>query len=73
MILNKTSHRADKIANLYRAATCLAKGDQATALNFLNQSSNTKIAQNLKLKLSQNQQLLFAEKILDQYHQTLFS
>ena len=73
MILNKTSLQADKIANLYRAASNLAMGNQATALNFLNQSSNSKIAQDLKLKLSQNQQLLLAEKILDQYHQALLS
>lgn len=68
MILNKTSHQADKIANLYRAASSLASGDQASALNFIKQSDLIQIADKLNLPLRKSQQLLLAEKILDQYH-----
>ncbi|MBU1323366.1 hypothetical protein KKE48_00065 [Patescibacteria group bacterium] len=73
MKLNKTSLQSDKIANLYRAAASLAGGDQATALNFIKKSANFAIAKQLSVKLPKNQQLLLAEKILDQYHQTLSS
>lgn len=73
MKLTKNSLKADKIANLYRAAFSLAKGDQITALNFLNQSSNFKLAKKLAEKLEKQEQLLLAEKILDEYHQEVFS
>ncbi len=71
MKLNKNSQQSDKIANLYRAAASLASGDQTTALNFIKKSSNFEIAKQLSVKLQKSQQLLLAEKLLDQYHQML--
>lgn len=71
MKLNKNSQQSDKIVNLYRAAASLASGDQATALNFIKKSANSAVAKQLSVKLQKNQQLLLAEKLLDQYHQML--
>lgn len=71
MRLNKNSQQSDKIANLYRAAASLASGDQTAALNFIKKSANSAIAKQLSAKLQKNQQLLLAEKLLDQYHQNL--
>lgn len=76
MDLNKFDRRSDGIADVYRAALYLARGNSETGLKFLNQAK-TKIGKRLtgsflsdmsvpKLK-NRQQQLFWAEKILDQY------
>ena len=71
MKLNKKSKRADKIANLYRAALYLAQGDKKLALDFLEKAEAVEIVKKEDLNNSQKQ-LFWAEKILDQYHQQRF-
>lgn len=71
----KHSLKADAIANLYRAAFYLAKGEQTSALAFLSKSAkeinlkNLKpILENPKKELSDLQKKRFwAEKTLDEY------
>lgn len=66
MALNKNSKKADKIANLYRAAFYLAKGSNKMAMFFLNKSNQkfNGIKTNTK-----DERLFWAEKILDRYTQ----
>ena len=70
MKLNKTSSQADKIANLYRAALSLAKGDQQTAKVFINKSKFKSKRLNLKTR---QDELILAEKLLDQYNKLRFA
>jgi hypothetical protein len=64
MALNKYSHQSDKIANLYRASFYLAKGSIDLALNFLKKTGEKFDGMNIENK---NDQLYWAEKILDRY------
>ena len=73
MKLDKKSKQSDKIVNLYRAAFSLASGNQNLAASFINKSKTTSFQKKLKSKLNQKQQLILAEKILDQYHTLLLS
>lgn len=66
-ILKKHSKQADKIANLYRAALYLAKGDKDLALEFLAKADAGEIIDKNDLRTSQKK-LFWAEKILDHYH-----
>jgi len=66
MALNKNSEKSDKIADLYRAAFYLAKGSKKIALDFIKKSGQNFPKMNLKGK---ENQLLWAEKILDRYHE----
>ena len=66
MELNKFSKKADRIANLYRAALFLAQGDKITCLNFLKNTDSplkTKVAKSFPAR-----HRFWAEKILDEYH-----
>ena len=74
----KNDLQADAIGYLYRAAFYLAKGDSVSALNFLNQTAQTipqeKLGQLQPLfdqpqdqLVSKQQELFWAEKILDEY------
>lgn len=70
MKLNKYSMRADGIADLYRSALYLARGADEVGLDFL-RKAREKLEEKLveppgKLKTHQ-QQLFWAERILDQY------
>jgi hypothetical protein len=65
MGLDKFSKQSDRIANLYRAAFHLAKGDKSTCLNFLKNSGSTLVDKVTDCPTSQNR--LWAEKILDEY------
>jgi len=67
MKLNKYSKKADRIANLYRAALYLAKGDKSTALIFLKPVA-PELAKKINSINSQKQKTFWAEKILDRYH-----
>ena len=64
MGLDKKSQKSDQIANLYRAALYLAKGKKRTGLMFL-KKANFKLEVN---PINRRQELLLAEKALDQYH-----
>lgn len=66
-MLDKNSKKADQIANLYRAALYLAKGDKDLALEFLAKAGAVKIIDKNDLNTYQKR-LFWAEKILDQYH-----
>lgn len=74
----KNDLQVDAIGYLYRAAFYLAKGDSVTALNFLNQTAQRIPPEKLDLlkplldqpreQLADKQQELYwAEKILDEY------
>ncbi len=70
MALDKHSQQADAVANLYRAALFLARGSRKAGLDFL-----TKAKEELSIKLdpvlkTRTDELYWAEKILDQYHQS---
>lgn len=70
MELNKLSHKADAIANLYRAALFLAKGEKKIGLDFFEKAKNKLpfLFEIPKGKLqTHSQQLFWAEKILDEY------
>lgn len=73
MNLDKTSLNSDKIANLYRAAYSLAKGNKELTIKFLENSPALKIKSNIKKPLSKATRLYWAEKLLDQYHLALTS
>ncbi|MGI5826526.1 MAG: hypothetical protein ACOX50_03885 [Patescibacteria group bacterium] len=74
----KNNIKADAVGYLYRAAFYLAKGDQASALNFLN-TTTQRISQNKLLIIkpllenpkaqlaTKQQERYWAEKILDEY------
>lgn len=70
MGLNKFDIKSDGIADVYRAAFYLAKGAEEVGLEFLKQARK-KLGKRLmesppRLK-NRRQQLIWAEKILDQY------
>lgn len=67
MKLNKYSKKSDRVANLYRAALYLTKGDKKTALIFLKPIA-PHLAEKISPINSQKQKLFWAEKILDLYH-----
>lgn len=67
MGLNKYSQKSDRVANLYRAALYLAKGDKQTALLFL-KTTSPGLAKKIAPINSQKQKNFWAEKILDLYH-----
>jgi hypothetical protein len=72
MVLDKNSQQADAAANLYRSALFLARGSRKVGLEFL-----SKAKQELGIKLEpvlegRADELYWAEKILDQYHQIRF-
>lgn len=67
MGLNKYSQKSDRVANLYRAALYLAKGDKQTALLFL-KTTSPDLAEKIAPINSQKQKNFWAEKILDLYH-----
>lgn len=73
MNLDKTSFNADKIANLYRAAFCLANNNQELTIKFLENSPDIKIKTKLEKPLNKTMRLYWAEKLLDQYHLALVS
>jgi hypothetical protein len=66
MVLDKKSFKADALANLYRAAYYLAKGDAQTGRVFLARAQKV-LNFNLEMDTSFSD-LYWAEKILDQYH-----
>lgn len=66
MKLDKNSKKSDRIANLYRAALYLAKGDKTTSLNFLKNSDSLLTTKVVAAK--PNQDRFWAEKILDEYN-----
>ena len=70
MELNKFDIKSDGIADLYRAALYLGRGASKTGLEFL-RKANKKLNKRLvkppvKFK-DRQEQLFWAEKILDQY------
>lgn len=65
MVLDKKSLRADALANLYRAAYYLAKGQAQTGRVFLTRAQKI-LNFNFEIDASQPD-LYWAEKILDQY------
>lgn len=69
MGLNKFSKNDDRIANLYRAALYLAKGDKTTSLNFLKNANFPLTDKVAAAKPGQHR--FWAEKILDEYHRFL--
>lgn len=64
MAVDKYSKKADKIANLYRAAFYLAKGSKDVAMDFLNKSGES--FKGIKTE-SEKDRLFWAEQILDKY------
>lgn len=70
MKLNKYSQKSDRVANLYRAALYLAKGDKQTALIFLKPTA-PHLAAKISPINSVSQKKFWAEKILDLYHTSL--
>ena len=72
MALDKDSDQSDAIVNLYRAALYLARGSRETGLQFL-VKARKRLGKSLLPRLpadelkSRQQQLFWAEKILDQY------
>jgi len=72
MVLDKNNQQSDAVANLYRAAFSLARGSRKAGLKFLEKA---KAALGIKLEpvlKSRADDLYWAEKILDQYHQSRF-
>jgi len=70
MALNKFDIKSDGIADLYRAALYLARGNKEVGLEFLDKARK-KLGERLvepptKLE-NRKKQLFWAEKILDQY------
>lgn len=65
MILDKKSYKSDRLVNLYRAAFYLAKGNSKLALEFLKKA---KIKLRINRLTTTDQQLFWAEKILDKFH-----
>ncbi|MFH1840682.1 MAG: hypothetical protein ABH807_00785 [Candidatus Shapirobacteria bacterium] len=65
MVLDKKSLKADALANLYRAAYYLAKGQTSTSRLLLARAQKI-LNFNLDLDASRSD-LYWAEKILDQY------
>jgi hypothetical protein len=66
MVLDKKSLRTDALANLYRAAYYLAKGQTQTGQVFLTRAQKV-LNFNLKVDASRSD-LYWAEKILDQFN-----
>lgn len=60
----------DKIGNLYRAAFYIAKGAKEVGLDFLKKSGRK--FGNVRLT-TQNQRIILAEKILDEYIRIKYS
>lgn len=75
----KYSYKADAVANLYRSALYLAKGDEQTASDFLTKAyiyidkKNSEIVNKINNKLSLKEKKILAEKILDEYQKLKFS
>lgn len=70
MELNKFDIKSDGIADLYRAALYLARGADEVALGFLRQAEKKlgqKLIERPHILKNRKQQLIWAEKILDQY------
>lgn len=70
MALNKFDQKSDGIVDIYRAALYLARGANEMGLEFL-EKARKKLGQDIvvfpnEIK-TRRQQLVFAEKILDQY------
>jgi hypothetical protein len=70
MALNKHSLKADKIADLYRAAFYLANGSKEIAISFLQKSGEEFRSMNLK---GRRNQIFWAEKILDRFQKLKYS
>lgn len=69
MGLEKKSQKSDRIADLYRAAFYLAKGERAAGLSFLEKANYQ-----VKTKPTNHRmELILAEEVLDQYHILRFS
>lgn len=70
MALNKFDRESDGIADLYRAALYLARGADEVGLEFL-QKARKKLGQRLvetpSVLKTHQQQMFWAEKVLDQY------
>lgn len=70
MELNKFDIKSDAVVDIYRAALYLARGSEEVSLEFLKKAAK-KLGRKLEMppgKLKNRQQQLFwAEKILDQY------
>ena len=64
MALNKKSPHSDAIANLYRAALYLGKGERAAGLKFLQKSPLSPIS---SLPRNRQEELLLAERALDEF------
>lgn len=69
MGLDKHSYQADRAANFYRAALYLGKGDTQTGLDFLKKAG----WQDYDKPKTRQQELVLAEKALDQYQQLRMS
>lgn len=65
MGLDKKSQQSDQIANPYRAALYLARGQKKTGLSFLKKANFKQMTH----PRNRQQELLLAEKALDRYHQ----
>lgn len=77
MGLVSKSKKSDALGNLYRSALFMAKGQTNLSISFLRKAHSilkeklsTQVVDILKKKetLSKEQQLFWAEKILDQYY-----
>jgi hypothetical protein len=78
MGLDPQSYKADALANLYRASLFLTRGQVKTGISFLGKAlpyfeesmpDNLKeLIDNKQILNSREQQLFWAEKILDCYH-----
>ena len=67
MELDKNSLKADALANLYRSAFYLAKGNKKLGLDFLKKAKKT-LGTEFNLPNISLPRLVLAEKVLDQYH-----
>ena len=67
MELNKYSLRDDALANLYRSAFYLAKGNSKIGMDFLKKAKRV-LGNDLKTPNTSLPRLVLAEKVLDQYH-----
>ena len=64
MALNKKSPHSDAIANLYRAALYLGKGERAIGIKFLQKSPLSPLS---PLPQNRKEELLLAERALDEF------
>jgi hypothetical protein len=78
MDLDPKSHKADALANLYRASLFLTRSQVETGISFLEKAlpyfeesipdNLRKLIDNKQILNSREQQLFWAEKVLDCYH-----